>query len=143
MRSTHAAAVDAVTGEISRVRFGPGVEGPLEWLRSLPGPVRARYEAGPTGFGLYRALGAAGIANRGVRGTTMAPRTLHCRSITGTRNRRFYLFTGLRLCRLTALSLQVWLLSHCNPEPPSFLPPWSYWWLFGCRSRRVYRVLHR
>ena len=33
-----------------------GVEGPVQWLRGLPGPVRACYEAGPTGFGLYRAL---------------------------------------------------------------------------------------
>ena len=27
----------------------------------LPGPVRACYEAGPTGFGLYRAAVAAGV----------------------------------------------------------------------------------
>src|ERR1019366_8358007 len=31
------------------------------WLVGLPGPVRACYEAGPTGFGLYRAAVAAGI----------------------------------------------------------------------------------
>jgi transposase len=60
-RSTHAAAIDAMTGELSRVRFGPGTEGPLGWLGELPGPVRACYEAGPTGFGLYRAATAAGI----------------------------------------------------------------------------------
>lgn len=63
-RSTHAAAIDAATGELSRMRFGPGVEAPVEWLRSLSGPVRACYEAGPTGFGLYRALTAAGIATQ-------------------------------------------------------------------------------
>ena len=44
------------------MRFGPGVEAPVAWLRELPGPVRACYEAGPTGFGLYRAAVAAGIA---------------------------------------------------------------------------------
>jgi transposase len=44
-----------------RSGFGGGVEGPIAWLRSLPGPVRACYEAGPTGFGLYRAAVAAGI----------------------------------------------------------------------------------
>jgi len=60
-RSTHAAAIDAVTGELSRVRFGAGVDAPLAWLQSLSGPVRACYEAGPTGFGLYRALTEAGI----------------------------------------------------------------------------------
>ena len=61
-RSTHAAAVDVLTGELVRARFGPGVEGVVGWLASLPGPVRAVYEAGPTGFGLYRAARAAGIA---------------------------------------------------------------------------------
>jgi transposase len=33
----------------------------IEWLQTLPGPVRAVYEAGPTGFGLARAGRAAGI----------------------------------------------------------------------------------
>jgi len=61
-RSTHAAAIDSMTGELSRMRFGAGIEGPLAWLAQLPGPVRACYEAGPTGFGLYRAATAAGIA---------------------------------------------------------------------------------
>lgn len=61
-RSTHAAAIDTLTGELRRVRFGPGVEAPLRWLDELPRPVRACYEAGPTGFGLYRAAAAAGIA---------------------------------------------------------------------------------
>jgi transposase len=60
-RSTQAAAINAITGELSRMRFGVGTEGPLAWLGELPGPVRACYEAGPTGFGLYRAAVAAGI----------------------------------------------------------------------------------
>jgi transposase len=60
-RSTHAAAIDSMTGELTRLRFGPGIEGPVAWLGELPGPVRACYEAGPTGFGLYRAAMAAGI----------------------------------------------------------------------------------
>jgi transposase len=60
-RSTHGAAIDVMTGELSRVRFGPGVEAPIAWLGGLAGPVRACYEAGPTGFGLYRAATAAGI----------------------------------------------------------------------------------
>src|SRR3982751_4937464 len=61
-RSIDGAAVHVATGELVRVRFGGGLEGPIEWLRSLPGPVRACYEAGPTGFGLYRAATATGIA---------------------------------------------------------------------------------
>ena len=28
-RSTHAAAIDVMTGELTRVRFGPGVEAPV------------------------------------------------------------------------------------------------------------------
>jgi transposase len=60
-RSTHAAAIDRDTGELSRMRFGAGVEAPVVWLGSLRGPVRACYETGPTGFGLYRAAVAAGI----------------------------------------------------------------------------------
>ena len=54
-RSTQAAAIDLVSGEVARVRFGPGVEAPVAWLSGLPGPVHACYEAGPTGFGLFRA----------------------------------------------------------------------------------------
>jgi transposase len=60
-RSTHGAAIDVMTGELTRVRFGAGVEAPVAWLQALPGPVRACYEAGPTGFGLYRAAVAAGV----------------------------------------------------------------------------------
>jgi transposase len=61
-RSTHGAAIDSMTGELTSLRFGPGIEAPVAWMSGLPGPVRACYEAGPTGFGLYRAASAAGIA---------------------------------------------------------------------------------
>jgi transposase len=60
-RSTHAAAINVLTGEIERFRFGPGVEAPVTWLAQLRGPVHACYEAGPTGYGLYRAAVAAGV----------------------------------------------------------------------------------
>jgi transposase len=60
-RSTHAAAINVVSGEIERMRFGPGVEAPVAWLSGLAGPVHACYEAGPTGFGLYRAAVAGGV----------------------------------------------------------------------------------
>jgi transposase len=60
-RSTQAAAINLESGEIERMRFGPGVATPVAWLSELPGPVRACYEAGPTGFGLFRAAQAAGI----------------------------------------------------------------------------------
>jgi transposase len=61
-RSTHGAAIDSMTGELTSLRFGAGIEAPVAWLSQLRGPVRACYEAGPTGFGLYRAATAAGIA---------------------------------------------------------------------------------
>jgi transposase len=60
-RSTHAAAINLFSGEIERMRFGPGVEAPVAWLSGLAGSVHACYEAGPTGFGLYRAAVAAGV----------------------------------------------------------------------------------
>src|SRR3954447_974795 len=61
-RSTQGAAIHSLTGELERVRFGPGVEPVIEWLSGLPGPVRAVYEAGPTGFGLKRAADQAELA---------------------------------------------------------------------------------
>jgi transposase len=61
-RSTHAAAIDVLTGELSRARFGAGSEPVVAWLAAQRAPVRAVYEAGPTGFGLYRAARAAGVA---------------------------------------------------------------------------------
>jgi transposase len=64
-RSAHAAAIDTMTGELSRGRFGAGVDEPVAWRQSLAGPVRACYEAGPTGFGLYRAAVAEGKTPRG------------------------------------------------------------------------------
>lgn len=61
-RSTHAAAIDVQTGELRRARFGGSSAEVVDWLGDLPQPVRAVYEAGPTGFALYRAAQAAGIA---------------------------------------------------------------------------------
>jgi hypothetical protein len=60
-RSTHAAAIDVVTGELRRSRFGGDSNEVVRWLTELPRPVRAAYEAGPTGFGLARAASLAGI----------------------------------------------------------------------------------
>jgi transposase len=60
-RSTYAAAVELVSGELQRARFGAGSEEVVAWLAGLPQPLRVCYEAGPTGFALYRAAQAAGI----------------------------------------------------------------------------------
>ncbi len=61
-RSTHVAAIDVASGELRRARFGIGNEQVIGWLQALPQPLRACYEAGPTGFALYRAAEAAGVA---------------------------------------------------------------------------------
>ena len=61
-RSAWAATLDCVTGEVCSRRVPATCEGIVEWARALPGPVRVAYEAGPTGFGLARALEAVGIA---------------------------------------------------------------------------------
>jgi len=67
-RSTYAAVVDSRSGELSRVRFGGGAEAVVAWLAGLPAPVRAVYEAGPTGYGLARLAG-----ERGIRVDVIAP----------------------------------------------------------------------
>ena len=60
-RSVVAAAIDGVTGEVFRARLTPAHQDVIGWVRGLPGPSAAVYEAGPTGFGLCRALTAEGI----------------------------------------------------------------------------------
>ena len=60
-RSTHAAAIDRDSGELTRARFGVGADPVVEWLRGLPRPVHACCEAGLTGYALYRAAVAAGL----------------------------------------------------------------------------------
>ena len=47
--------------EVFKRRLVPASEVVVDWLRGLPGPIAVTYEAGPTGFGLYRAITAAGI----------------------------------------------------------------------------------
>ncbi|QBF47674.1 IS110 family transposase [Janibacter limosus] len=60
-RSVAAAAIDGVTGELFQSKLTPSHEHVVSWVQALPGPVAVTYEAGPTGFGLYRHLAAAGI----------------------------------------------------------------------------------
>ena len=60
-RKTAAAAVQLGSGEVFRAQLSGSSSAAIEWLQTLPGPVRAVYEAGPTGFGLARAARVAGI----------------------------------------------------------------------------------
>src|SRR5215210_2469033 len=59
--SVRAAGLDTVTGQLVQETLTPSLDHVRDWIRRLPGPVAVAYEAGPTGFGLYRALTAAGI----------------------------------------------------------------------------------
>jgi transposase len=60
-RSIVAGVLDIETGELRSERLPPATEAVLGWVGSLPGPVAVAYEAGPTGFGLARALVAVGV----------------------------------------------------------------------------------
>jgi transposase len=60
-RSIEAARLDALSGELAHRRFGGEAPPVIDWLKGLPAPVRACYEAGPTGYGLYRAATSAAI----------------------------------------------------------------------------------
>jgi transposase len=58
---THAAILDVVTGELRGVKLRMAPVEVVGFLAGLPDPVRAVYEAGPTGFGLARAAVERGI----------------------------------------------------------------------------------
>lgn len=60
-RSVFGCGFDAETGQVLERRLTPDHGEIIAWIRSLPPPVMVAYEAGPTGFGLARALTAAGI----------------------------------------------------------------------------------
>jgi transposase len=56
-----AAIADSQSGELAVQRMGGKTEQVAEFCAALPSPVRVAYEAGPTGFGLARALTERGI----------------------------------------------------------------------------------
>ena len=60
--SVLAASMDRESGELAVRRLPGQTSAVVEFCAGLPGPVRVAYEAGPTGFGLARALQAAGVA---------------------------------------------------------------------------------
>jgi transposase len=60
-RSIVAGVLDTVTGQVWSRRLPPATEAVVAWIGSLPGPVGVAYEAGPTGFGLARALQQVGV----------------------------------------------------------------------------------
>jgi transposase len=58
---TVAAIIDRDSGELRRRRLSGRAAEVAEFVAGLEGPVRATYEAGPTGFALARRLEAAGV----------------------------------------------------------------------------------
>jgi hypothetical protein len=48
-------------GEVFKAQLSGSPTAVIKWLVGLPGPVRAVYEAGPTGFGLARQARAEGV----------------------------------------------------------------------------------
>jgi transposase len=59
--SVEAFAIDIVSGEVRGQRLSGRIADVVGWCVGLPVAVRAVYEAGPTGFGLARALTEAGV----------------------------------------------------------------------------------
>lgn len=76
-RSVVAGVIEEATGELRVVRVPYRTDELVNWLAGQRAPVRVAYEAGPTGFGLARALGRADI-----RCTVAAP-SLIARSPAG------------------------------------------------------------
>jgi transposase len=70
-RSIVAGVIDGHTGELWSQRLAPTSEAVVAWVLRQPRPVAVAYEAGPTGFGLARAL-----AQVGVRCVVVAPSKL-------------------------------------------------------------------
>jgi transposase len=62
-RKNSVCAIAAETGEMREATLSEDPGELIAWIRGqrLPEPLRCCYEAGPTGFGLARALGEAGI----------------------------------------------------------------------------------
>src|SRR3954467_3474114 len=61
LASVVAGVIDGGSGEVRSQRVPAGPDATVEWLRTLPAPVRVVYEAGPTGYRLARACAGAGI----------------------------------------------------------------------------------
>jgi transposase len=59
--ATVAAIIDRDSGELRRRRLSGRASEVAEFVAGLEGPVRATYEAGPTGFALARRLEAVGV----------------------------------------------------------------------------------
>jgi transposase len=60
-RSVFAVTIDSGSGELRARKLSGVTSEVVDYCCALPGPTRVAYEAGPTGYGLARALHAAGV----------------------------------------------------------------------------------
>jgi transposase len=60
-RETSAAVLDQESGEVRTQRVTGRTEAVLAWLETIERPLRAVYEAGPTGYGLARRAASRGL----------------------------------------------------------------------------------
>jgi len=102
-RTIVAAAIDGETGELRQERLTPSFEDVRSWLTELSGPVAVVYEAGPTGFGLYRDLTTAGIRCE-VAAPSKLQRPVGDRVKTDVRD-SIHLARLLRLGEITSVSI--------------------------------------
>lgn len=140
-RSVAGCAIDEVTGEVTRRRFGYDPDEIIDWVQSLPVPAAVTYEAGPTGFGLARLFEAAGIACR-VAAPSQLERPVGDRVKTDARD-AFHLARILRLgeivtVRVPSLEQETArdlvrareddrgdLMAGPAPAPETAAPPWT------------------
>ena len=116
-RSVVAAAIDGATGEVFRARLTPDYGQVVRWVQALPGPAAVVYEAGPTGFGLARALGAQGIRCE-VAAPSKLQRPSGGRVKTDARD-AMHLARLLRLDEVTSVTVRVW----CRKPPGTWSGP--------------------
>ena len=60
-RTVEGCVINAATGQIIHRKLAANTPEIVSWVASLAAPQTVTYEAGPTGFGLFRQLVAAGI----------------------------------------------------------------------------------
>jgi hypothetical protein len=114
-RSIVAGVLEVETGQLWSRRLPPATEVVLSWIRSLPGLVVVAYAAGPTGFGLARALSSAGV-----RWVVVAPRSWSAQLGIGSRPTGATLSGWLGCC--TSGSCLAW---GCRPWPRRRRGIWS------------------
>ena len=86
-RSVLAVTMDAESGELRSCRLPGETAKVVGSCAGLPGRTRVAYEAGPTGYGLARALHTAGVdCVVARRGRSSARRRTRSRPMRGTRS---------------------------------------------------------